>query len=362
MPPVERIVTRLDVFAGISVALLLAAAPLSAATDPAALPESAARSSTRYGDGVLQQGPEELRGEVASVSGDRIQIRLSQQEWLPRAGTAVDIGAEMSGIWVPLKGDFVIVQIDADAVAAMAVGDGAHGTPAAGMLAVLKTPYPNHPQSRADYVASREREALVRPMAEGGDPLAQHTVAMGCEGRGDHDGALAWWERASKGSNDRAIVSRSALGRSKILAIRGDRQGALAILEDAASRTAPRADEKVFGAYSTFTGADAANAVEPHVGVLKELGDFHRGQAGNTEESRRWFRAAADVMAAAATSGAPGPGQPTYRAYLMLVNDLAYLHLVPLEDEAAAVPWLQIAARAGDTGAQATLTRLGRRW
>jgi len=361
MPPVERIVTRLDVFAGISVALLLAAAPLSAATDPAALPESAARSSTRFGDGVLQQGPEELRGEVASVSGDRIQIRLSQQEWLPRAGTAVDIGAEMSGIWVPLKGDFVIVQIDADAVAAMAVGDGAHGTPAAGMLAVIKTPYPNHPQSRADYIASREGEARVRPMAEGGDPLAQHLLAMGCESRGDHDGALAWWERSSKGSNDRVIVSRSALGRSKILAIRGDGQGALAILEDAASRTAPRADERVFAAYSTSTGADARNAVEPHVDVLKELGHVHR-QAGDLEASRRWFRAAADVMAAAATSGTPGPDQPTYKAYLMLVNDLAHLYRVALEDEESAVPWLQIAARAGDSGAQATLTRLGRRW
>jgi len=89
----------LPVLIATGLALLLAAAPLSAATDPAALPESAARSSTRYGDGVLQQGPEELRGEVTSVVGDRIHIRISEAGWLPRAGTAVDIGAEMSGMW-----------------------------------------------------------------------------------------------------------------------------------------------------------------------------------------------------------------------------------------------------------------------
>jgi hypothetical protein len=309
-----------------------------------------------------QRGPEELRGKIASVTGDRIQIALNQQEWLPRVGSAVSLGAEIAGMFVPLKGAFVIVQVNADSAVAMAVGSEEHGTPAAGMLAVVKTPYPNHPQNRVDYVTGRDREAGILPMAEGGNPLAQHTVAMSCEARGDHDNALAWWERSAKGSNDRIIVSQSARGRARILVIRHNYQRALAILSEAVSRTTPRDDEKLFGAYSTHTGASAANAVEAHVSLLQDLGDFHRRWLSDTEESKRWYRAAAKVMTSAATNGAPGPGQPTHQAYLMLVMDLANLHLRALEDEEAAAPWLQIAARAGHTGAQATLTHLGRRW
>jgi hypothetical protein len=309
-----------------------------------------------------QRGPDELRGKVTGVTGDRVQVALDLQEWLPRPGSAVSLGAEMAGMFVPLKGTFVIVQINADSVAFMAVGREEHGTPAPGMLAIIKTTYPHHPQSRADYVASRNQEAAVLPMAEGGDPLAQRVVAMACEARGDHDNAVIWWERSSKGSNDRAMVSRSAQGRARILAIRGAYQPALAILKEAASRTAPREGERVFGAYSTRTGAGAANAIDAHVSLLQDLGDFYRRSVGDAEESKRWFGAAADVMAAVATSGVPGPGQPTYPAYVLLVMDLARIHLHALEDKEAAVPWLQIAARAGDTGAQATLTQLGRRW
>jgi hypothetical protein len=309
-----------------------------------------------------QRGPEELRGKVTGVTGDRVQVALDQQEWLPRPGSAVSLGAEMAGMFVPLKGTFVIVQIDADSVAFMAVGPEEHGTPAPGMLAVITSTYPHHPQRRADYVASRDQEAAVMPTAEGGDPLAQHVVAMGCDARGDHDNALRWWERSSKGSNDRVVVSRSAQGRARILVIRGADQPALAILKEAASRTAPRDGEKVFGAYSTRTGATAANAIEAHVSVLKDLGDIYRRSVGDAEESRHWFRAAADVMTAVATNGVPDPGQPTYQAYVMLVMDLAWIHLHALENKDAAVPWLQIAARAGNAGAQAELTSLGRRW
>ncbi len=309
-----------------------------------------------------QQGPDELRGKVAGVTGDRVKVVLDQHEWLPRPGSAVSLGAEMAGLFVPLKGTFVIVQIDPDSVAFMAVGLEEHGTPAPGMLAVIKATYPHRPQRRADYVASRDQESAVMPMAAGGDPLAQHVVAMGCEARGDHDNALVWWERSSKGSNDRVIVVRSAQGRARILAIRGAHQPALAILQEAVARTAPRDGERVFSAYSTFTGASPTNAIQAHVSLLQDLGDFYRRTIGDAAESKRWFRAAADVMTAVATTGAPGPGQPTHRAYLTLVTDLADLHRLALEDEEAAIPWLQIAARAGHAGAQAQLTRMGRRW
>jgi len=107
------------------------------------------------------RGPEELRGKVAGVAGDRVQIAFDQPQWLPRAGSVVTFGAEMAGMFVPLKGDFVIVQVGADTVFAMAAGKTEHGTPAAGMLAVVKTAYPHHPLSHADYVSSREKEAAV---------------------------------------------------------------------------------------------------------------------------------------------------------------------------------------------------------
>ncbi len=70
-----------------------------------------------------QWGSEELRDKVTSVVGDRIHIELNQKEWLPRKpGTAVSLGAEMAGMFVPLKGNFAIIQVNADSVIAMAVG------------------------------------------------------------------------------------------------------------------------------------------------------------------------------------------------------------------------------------------------
>lgn len=330
---------------GVSTALLLAVAPVVSAAGFAP-----------------QRGPEELHGEVTAVAGDRIHITISEEGWLPRAGTKVDIGTEMAGMWVPLKGNFVIVQVNADSCVAQHVGDEEHGDAAAGMRAVMKTPFPNHPQSRSDYLGNPDMMAAVLSMAEGGDRMAQHTAAMSFEGRGDFDNALTWWERSSNGATERLLIAQSATGRAKILAIRGELQQAMAILQDAASRTQPRADELVFGAYSSFAGADPAMAVSAHVDVLKELGSFNRVHLENIAESQRWYRAATEVMGAAASNGAPGPDEPTHTAYLMLLSELAGIHMRALEDNEGAVPWLQIAARAGDTSAQETLTRLGYTW
>lgn len=311
---------------------------------------------------AAQSPPEELRGRIAAVTSNRIRIALDQQEWLPPAGVPVAFGEELAGMFVPLKGAFVIVQVNETSADAMVSGTADHGTPAPGMLAVIKTPYPNRPQRRSDYVAARDRDAVVLPMAEGGNALAQHTLAMGYASRGDHDVALAWWDRASTGAADRGLISLVASGRARILAVRSDHKTALAVLTEAAQRTAPRNDERVFGAYSTGSGADAARAVESHVSLLQDLGHYHRRWLDDRNEAARWFRGAADVMTAAATNGAPGPEHQAYRAYLRLVMNLADLYLLALEDESAAVPWLQIAARAGETRAQEMLTRLGRRW
>ena len=142
-----------------------------------------------------QWGPEEMRGKVTSVAANRIQIEMGQKEWLPRAGTVLKLGAEMAGMFVPLKGSFVIIQVNADNVIGQAVGAETHGTPAAGMLAIIQTPYPNHPQRRADYMAAtdstRQPLSTVLPMAQGGDPNAQHLLAMSYEQIGDHDYALS---------------------------------------------------------------------------------------------------------------------------------------------------------------------------
>ena len=314
------------------------------------------------GDGILQQGPGELHGEVTTVSGDRVHIKIAEEGWLPKAGRSVDIGAEMSGMWVPLKGNFVVVQVNEDSVIAQHVGDGEHRDPARGMKAVIDTSYPNPPQSRADYVGNREQEAMVLSMAEGGSREAQHVAALSFEGRGDHDAALQWWERASNGATERFFVSYSATGRARILRIRGQYREALAILQDAAMRTEPRANELVFSAYSQRTGAELATAVRLHVDVLTEIGSLFRVEMQAPDEADRWFRDAVAVMAAAATNGVPGTDQPTHDDYLALLRNLADLLLYAVEDEPEAVKYLQIAARAGDKSAQDTLTRMGHPW
>ena len=308
---------------------------------------------------ATEQRPKELRGEITAITGDRIHISLSQQEWLPLAGMAVEFGAEMAGMWVPLKGKgkFVIIQVNADSCIAKAVGKEEHGKPADGMAAVIKTLFPK-PQSRISYVGLENdpRFKSILKMAESGHRRSLCTVAMGYQGRGDHDNALVWWERASNGAKDRYSISTSAISRANILHLRSEFQKALAVLKDAASRTEARVDEMVFEAYD-----DLNSGVKFHVDVLEKLGSFYRKD--NIGESRRWFRAAAKVMAACATNGAPRPGQPGYSTdYQDLLNRLGRIYLDYLEDEEAAVPWLQSSARTGDKYAQKRLTDMGRTW
>jgi TPR repeat protein len=303
-------------------------------------------------------GPEELRGKVVSVAGDRIRIALDQTDWLPRArGTKVSLGAEMAGMFVPLKGSFAVVQVNADSVIAMEVGGGERGTPAAGMLAVIRTLYPNQPQLRADYLAVSDAEAAVLAMAEGGDPLAQHTLAGACELKGDHDNALLWWQRAVQGNAPATVIARSAMGIADILENRRDFRAAAGALEDAVARTAPRESERTFEAYCA-----PVSSVRVHLDLLDRLGGIHRSALNDLEQSKRWHRAAADLMSAVARSGAPGPDHPNHWKFRALLNDLVLLHTHALQDPDAALPWLQMAARHGDFDARKTLTERGLRW
>jgi hypothetical protein len=313
--------------------------------------------------GIPQNRPEQLNGEVTGVSGERARISLTDENWLPRAGCAVEIGAEMAGLWVPLKGNFVVVQVNENSVEAQHVGGGEHREPARGMKAIIATPaYIKPPQSRAEYVGDREQEAMILSMAEGGSRQAQHVAALAFEGRGDHDAALQWWERASAGADERFFISYSATGRARILTTRGEYREAVRILSDAAARMQPRPDELIFSAYSERTGADMMAAVDLYVDVLEGLGNVYRTHMEAPDEAARWFREAAEVMGAAATNGVPGAGEPAHDAYMALLNELGDFLLYALKDEEEAVKYLQIAARAGNEPAQRTLTRLGYPW
>lgn len=311
---------------------------------------------------AFQEPPEELRGEITAVSGDRIQIKLSQQEWLPPVGVPVAIGQEIAGMWAPLDGTFVIIQVNAGSVVAQAVGSGPHGPPARGMQARIETVYPRRPQSASSYRERESQMAEVLPMAQSGDPMGQYTAGMSYEGRGDHDNALVWWERSQAATGDRFILAQSAVGRSKILVIRGQYQEALDILRDAARRTEPAGHDLVFSNYRSFTGAEVANALEWHVLVLENIGHVYRANLKDIDEANHWYRAAAEVKGTVLSNGVPAPGDPTHEHYLMLLNELASFYQWALEDQEAAIPWLQTAARAGDTSAQEELTRMGISW
>jgi tetratricopeptide (TPR) repeat protein len=313
---------------------------------------------------AYQEPPEELRGEITAVTGERIHIKLSQQEWLPRAGVPVTIGQEMAGMWAPLDGDFVIIQVNADSVIAQATGPGPHGPPGRGMQARIESAYPNRPQTVSDYLApdSDPAVATIRSVAETGDATFQHSLGTSYMSRGDHDNALVWLERAQAGATDRFILAQSAVDRAQILAIRGQAQEALQILQDAARRTEPASNELVFSNYSSRTGGDVAMALEWHELVLERLGQVYRVNLENIAEANRWFRAAAELKGQILSNGAPAPSDPTHDYYLMLVNDLASLYELALEDQESAIPWLQTAARAGETDAQEKLTRLGISW
>ncbi len=309
----------------------------------------------------VPQPPEELRGKVTAVAGERIHIALSQKEWLPHAGDSVQLGAEMADMFVPLKGKFVVIQVNADSVIAKAHVKEEHGTPAPGMLALLPVKSWRRPQTRAAYLGTpseRKTQESVLRMAEAGHRPSQHVIALSYQSRGDHDRALKWWERAANGAKDRFYISGSATGRAKILCNRGEFQKALTILQDAISRTKPRDDELTFAAYH-----DSMSGVRFHVDVLKELGYTQRGHLENVDECKRWFHAAANVMAGCATRGVPDAGQNTeYTQYKTMLRDLAVLHSMFIGDKEGAVPWLQRAARAGDKYAQKQLTDMGRSW
>jgi hypothetical protein len=307
---------------------------------------------------AAQDRPEELHGEVVGPRGDRIVLKLSQQEWVPHPGTIVELGAEMSGMWVPLKGRFAIVQVDADAVEAMPVGTEPHGTPAAGMKFVAKPAGYWLVRSRADIVARRQRTAEALPAAQAGDPLAQHVLAMGLELDGDHDNALVWWERAMAASNNPTVVAYSARGRAKILIIRQDATSAVPILEQAIARTTPSAHERGFRSYAS----DFSSPLALHIMLLMEIGGIHRSHLGNPDEATRWYGAAAELMSAAASSDTPAPGELHYREFQSLVMDLAMLYEHRLDNRQAAIRWLQPLARTGHAGAQSQLTTWGQSW
>jgi tetratricopeptide (TPR) repeat protein len=312
-----------------------------------------------------EQGPEELRGQVSSIAGDKITIKLSQAEWLPKPaiggeGIDVKLGQEISGIFVPLMGMFAIVQVNADSCVAQPVGAEAHGEAAVGMLAVIATAYPHRPQRVADY-RSPPNPAIVQA-AEAGMPDMQNSLAMTAASKGDYDGALNWWERAQAGATDRFVAAAAALGRARILETRHQYDAALAALQDAVTRTAPRADELTFASYSQSDYTRTGSAVEWHVDLLGEIASVYRGPLRNTDEARRWYAAAAEIMEAAATRGVPNAGDPSHEWYLDLLVDLGELHLRYMEDEETAVPWLLAAARAGSERAQSMLRELGRSW
>jgi len=79
--------------------------------------------------------------------------------------------------------------------------------------------------------------------------------------------------------------------------------------------------------------------------VLENIGHLYRGGLENAAEASRWYQTAADVMGAAASNGVPAANDPSHDAYLMLLNRVASQYLYALEDQEAAVPWLQTAAR-----------------
>lgn len=313
---------------------------------------------------LTQEPPEELRGEVTRVTGERIQINLSQQEWLPRAGVPVTIGQEMAGMWVPLDGDFVIIQVNLDSVIAQATGSGPHREPARGMQVRIEAAYPNRPLSTSSYreLDSDPRIAAILPMAEAGDPMALYTLGTVYEGRGDHDNALVWLERSQAAANDRFNLAQSAVSRAEILTLRGQYQEALGILQDAAQRTEPGSNELVFSNYASSAGGDGAMALEWYVLVLKNIGFIQRSDVEDIAEANRWLRAAAEVMGAVLSNGVPAPSDPTHSYYLMLLNELAGFYQWTLEDQEASIPWLRTAARAGDTSAQEKLTEMGIPW
>ena len=147
------------------------------------------------------------------------------------------------------------------------------------------------------------------------------------------------------------------MGISRIFENRGDYRSSVTVLKDAVSRTAPSDGEKTFEAYRANL-----SKVNKHISLLKNLGHLHRSKLNDIAESKRWYRDAANVMSAVATTGAPGSGQPHHKDHLDLLLDLAGLYEHALEDPEAAVPWLQKAARQGHAYAQQKLTEKGLKW
>lgn len=312
-----------------------------------------------------QRGPEELRGKVVRVVGQRIHIELEQREWLPRAArTKVVLGAEMAGMFVPLKGDFVVVQVNADSVIAMAVGTGEHGAPAPGMLARILTPYPQHPQKRADYIANTDPAgpalSAFMTSARHGFPLGHTMVASVFYNAGDHDTALEWYQRAYRESNHRLEISRAAIGISDVLENRRDYEAAVALLKEAAQRTAPQAHEKTFARYpaSDVEGG----GVEGHVRLLNWIRMLYATRLKDPAEAQRWAQAAADLMNEIARSGPPASDDPFFNLYLRFLVDLAIFMKGNIGDEDAAIHWLQAAARLGSDLAQKLLTERELSW
>ena len=93
-----------------------------------------------------------IQGKVVEVQGGKVKIKYEGQ-YAPRIGDEVDIGFKIGNDFVPVEGDWKVVDVNEQFFWASAKGPGT-GTPGLDYLAAVST---RNPQKRADLGQAKEQ-------------------------------------------------------------------------------------------------------------------------------------------------------------------------------------------------------------
>jgi len=102
-----------------------------------------------------------IKGKVVEVDTSRVKIEYEGQ-YAPNVGDMVEIGFKLGNDFIPVEGDWKIVNVSAQFAWAQAKGAGA-GTPAPDYLAVIQS---NNPKARLPFVSKEEKpkEEIKKPL------------------------------------------------------------------------------------------------------------------------------------------------------------------------------------------------------
>jgi TPR repeat protein len=251
----------------------------------------------------------EIKGKVVEVKGSRAKIAY-ESDLVPREGDEVQIGQDLSGMFIPVEGDWKIVKITRDFAWAESKSADT-GTPDAGYLAIIQSENPKK-RSDLDSLKKRKKEKVIGTGIADAEKYYQKGKALYKDKQ--YKEAVKWFRKAAEQGYAKAqsnLAHMYEYGKG----IEKDYQEALRLMRLAAEQGLARAEAQVGSMFERGKGLEkdyreaakwyrlAAEQgdiyAQTNLGLLYEYG---RGLEKDPREAAKWYRLAAEKGLAVAQS------------------------------------------------------------